>query len=120
MRNATSDRQVFEGVRQTSSGPFGLLPAQMVIARKRIWSIAVALALTCPLAALADQGRPVAASDLSGKTICWNDGWRITYAADGKYLLTRDNQPGHWPRWWWSIQWPGVVEIKEGYRQRYL
>jgi len=106
------------GVRHSSPALFDALSEGVIVVRKHIWNVAIALALTWPLAALADEGRPVAGRDLSGKKICWDDGGYSIYAADGKYLVGRDNQPGRWPRTW-SIQSPGVVEINEGYRQVY-
>jgi hypothetical protein len=33
--------------------------------------------------------RPVTAADLSGKSICWNDGDRQTYSSGGKFSSTR-------------------------------
>ena len=82
-----------------------------MIAKKLRIGVAVAVAMTCPALAYADEGRPVTESDLSGKKICWNNGWDATYAADGKYFSSRGNR-SHW-----SVPSPGIVKIGNRYRQ---
>jgi hypothetical protein len=60
---------------------------------------AVATAGVFPLDALA---RPVTTADLSGKTICWNDGDRQTYSPGGKFSSTR------WGTGTWRVTANGV------------
>jgi hypothetical protein len=73
-----------------------------------------------PAFAQAQAGKPVTAADLSGKTVCWDDGWRITYAADGGYLSARGDAPvvrGHTR---WSISSLGTLKLDRGEKQQYL
>ena len=52
-------------------------------------------------------------NDLAGKTICWDDGWRITYARDGSYFGARGDAPAvnhHTAKW--SISEEGVVDVE--------
>lgn len=86
--------------------------------------VVIAVAMACPVLAYAEDGRPVTASDLSGRTVCWSDGWHMTYARDGRYFGTREDKPKRAPgpndHQLWSISEPGVVEINDGHRERYL
>ena len=59
-----------------------------------------------PLLAAAEEGRPVAAADLSGKTICWNDGRVTTYYPDGRETDSRGVHSI------WSVPEPGVVQYR--------
>jgi hypothetical protein len=55
------------------------------------------------------QGRPIAAKDIAGKTICWSrSGTRGNFAANGGYTDNR-HQPGYHDQW--SIPEPGVLRI---------
>jgi hypothetical protein len=54
--------------------------------------------------AFAEDGRPVTAQDISGKTICWEDGRRNTFAVDGRYTSTAGRHSK------WSVIEPGVVK----------
>ncbi len=87
--------------------------------RLSLWAAAALIAV--PALAQAQAGRPVTAADLSGKTICWEDGWRITYAGGGGYLGARGNSSAanpHHERW--SLLDPGVVQVDREGKQRYL
>ena len=61
-----------------------------------------------PLLAAAEEGRPVTAADLSGKTLCWNDGVVTTYYPDGRLS---DNRGLHTI---WSVPEPGLVKYRYG------
>jgi hypothetical protein len=80
--------------------------------------VVLVLALLSSPFAKAEEGRPVTASDLSGRTICWSDGWRLTYAADGRYFGDRANQPPKDHRTddgrRWAFLEPGVIQIDSG------
>jgi hypothetical protein len=82
-----------------------------LIAKKCVWAIA-AFGVMWPVLAAADEGRPVTAADLSGKTICWNGsgGLVVTYRADGR---TSNNRGGHSI---WSVPEPGLVKFLNHYR----
>ena len=82
-----------------------------MIARKPASGVALAFALTWPVAALADEGRLVTAADLAGKKICWEDGAVVTFAANGGY----SNSIGWRTRW--IVSSPGIVEIGPIYRE---
>jgi hypothetical protein len=60
---------------------------------------ALAITATAPFEAFA---RPVTAADLSGKSICWNDGDRQTYSPGGKFSSTR------WGEGTWRVTAHGV------------
>jgi hypothetical protein len=66
-------------------------------------------ALMWPVLAAADDGRPVTAADLSGKTICWGRGNIVTYHADGR---EENNHGGHSI---WSVPEPGLVKFRYRY-----
>jgi hypothetical protein len=72
---------------------------------------AVVFASAWPTEISAQAGRPVSASDLSGKTICWSDGMRSTYADSGRYT----NNKGAHTRW--SVPEPGIVHVGSSERQ---
>lgn len=80
--------------------------------------VVLALTLLSSPFAEAEEGRPVTAADLSGRTICWSDGWRLTYAANGRYFGDRVGLPlkdhrtddGHR----WVLQEPGVIQVDSG------
>lgn len=72
---------------------------------------AVLLASACPTEIFAQTGRPASASDVSGKTICWNDGGRGTYAANGQFT---NRQGAHTT---WSVPAPGVIRVGSSERQ---
>jgi hypothetical protein len=57
------------------------------------------------------NGRPVSAKDLSGKTICWNDGIKETFAADGVQTSNRSRRAK------WSVLEPGVLLVGRRYTQ---
>ena len=57
------------------------------------------------------DGRPVQASDLAGKTICWDMGVVARYGRDGRF----ENSNGADTRW--QVSEPGVIQIGNGYRQ---
>jgi hypothetical protein len=59
----------------------------------------LAIAATLPFDAFA---RPVAAADLSGKSICWNNGDKQTYSPGGKFTSTR------WGEGTWRVTAHGV------------
>ena len=63
------------------------------------FSAALAIVAAFPLNALA---RPVTAADLSGKSICWNDGDKQSYSPDGKFSSTR------WGEGTWRVTGHGV------------
>jgi hypothetical protein len=63
------------------------------------FSATVAMAAIFPLDALA---RPVTVADLSGKTICWNDGDKQSYSPGGKFSSTR------WGNGTWRVTAHGV------------
>jgi len=74
--------------------------------------LALALTFLSPSLAKAEEGRPVTAADISGKTICWSDGWRMTYAADGHYFGDRADKPptAHPDSRQWVFLEPGVIQ----------
>jgi len=61
-----------------------------------------------PVLAAAQEGRPVTAADLSGKTICWGR-IRVSYLPDGRTLSGR----GHYSVW--SVPEPGLVKFRIRY-----
>jgi hypothetical protein len=75
--------------------------------------LCAAAALTaCATLAHAEAVRPVTTQDLAGKTICWDDGWRITYAGDGSYFGARGDAPAvNHHKAQWSISEEGVVDV---------
>jgi hypothetical protein len=58
-------------------------------AKFALLGIALVFASACPTAIFAQAGRPASASDVSGKTICWNDGGRSVYSANGQFTNNR-------------------------------
>jgi hypothetical protein len=80
--------------------------------------IILALVFLSSSLAEAEEGRPLTAADISGKTICWDDGWRLTYAANGRYFGDRIDQPpkdhrvddGHR----WVFVEAGVIKVDSG------
>lgn len=76
-----------------------------MITKKCVLGIA-AFAMMWPVLATADEGRPVTAADLSGKTVCWGiGGYKVTYYSNG----TESNNRGRHSTW--SIPEPGVVKF---------
>ena len=63
------------------------------------FSVALAIAGAFPIQAFA---RPVTAADLSGKSICWNDGDKQSYLPGGKFSSTR------WGKGTWRVTAHGV------------
>jgi hypothetical protein len=61
---------------------------------------------------LPPEGRPVTASDISGKKICWDNGRWGYYAAGGEFSNDRGNHHRQW-----SVPEPGVIKTGVGYRQ---
>jgi len=57
------------------------------------------------------DGRPVQASDLAGKTICWDMGVVARYGRDGRFANSRGAETR------WRVTEPGVIQIGQGYRQ---
>jgi hypothetical protein len=83
--------------------------------------LAAAALFAWPALAQAQANRPATAADLAGKTVCWDDGWRITYAKGGRYLGARgDAPPANHHNERWAISEPGVVQIDREGVQRYL
>jgi hypothetical protein len=80
--------------------------------------VILALAFLCSPLAEAQEGRPITGADLSGKTICWSDGWRLTYAANGRYFGDRVGQPPKDHRTDDGHRWvplePGVIQVDSG------
>jgi hypothetical protein len=74
-------------------------------------------ATVCPVLAAAQEGRPVTAADLSGKTICWSGDLQVTYHADGK---TSSNHRGHLSHSIWSVTEPGLVRFRNHYRSMFV
>ncbi len=75
-----------------------------------IWLV-MAFFLIVPSASKADQGRPVTAQDLVGKTYCWENGGKGTYGAGGSF----SNNKGYHGTW--SVTEPGVVLVGNRYNQ---
>ena len=76
----------------------------------RKWALgAVAFAITWPVLAAADEGRPVTAADLSGKKVCWYGGLVVTYQANG--ITLEKHRDGHLRRSTWSVPEPGLVQF---------
>jgi len=42
------------------------------------------------------SGRPITAKDLSGKTVCWNDGIKETFEADGFQISSQSRRRRKW------------------------
>ncbi len=63
--------------------------------------------------AAAEEGRPVTAADLSGKTVCWGN-LVVTYEADGR---TSNNRGGHSI---WSVPQPGLVHFHYRYTNMFV
>jgi hypothetical protein len=82
-----------------------------MIARRTLFGFVVALVSAHSTQIFAQAGRPVSAADLSGKTICWSDGTRSTYAANGQYT---NNKGGHTV---WSVPKPGILHAGSKERQ---
>jgi hypothetical protein len=85
-----------------------------LVAKKHVPGIA--FAMIWPVLAAADEGRPVTAADLSGKTICWNGkgGLVVTYHADGR---TSSKRGGHSV---WSVPKPGLVKFRYRYTPMFV
>ena len=66
----------------------------MIATRLQI-CLATMLAILRTASAFADEGRPVIASDVAGKKVCWNTGQWDMYGADGQFT----NNYGHHSRW---------------------
>jgi hypothetical protein len=73
--------------------------------------LAAMLAILQAASAFADEGRPVIASDVAGKKVCWNTGQWDMYEADGQFK----NNYGHHSRW--SIPEPEILKRGAQYRQ---
>jgi hypothetical protein len=82
-----------------------------MIGKITLLGFAIVLVPACPTQTFAQSGRPVSARDISGKTICWSDGARSTYAANGQYT---NDQGLHSV---WSVPQPGVVRFGSRERQ---
>jgi len=78
---------------------------------KTLPGMIAALAISGPMAALAEDGRPVTVKDLAGKTYCWNSGRVATYAANGRV----SNDAGKTMDW--TVVEPGVVKVGAKYQQ---
>ena len=76
----------------------------MLTAKKSVVGTA-ALAMMWPVLAAAEEGRPVTAADLSGKTVCWAGGYKTTYYADGRESNSRGRHST------WSVPEPGLVQF---------
>jgi hypothetical protein len=72
--------------------------------------LVVIFASAYPVEVFAQAGRPAAASDFSGKTICWSDGLKAVYAANGQFT---NNKGAHTV---WSVT-PGVLHVGSAVRQ---
>jgi hypothetical protein len=59
------------------------------------------------------DGRPITASDLSGKKLCWDTGYWDIFAANGDYSNIRNPKP-HMK---WSVPEAGVVHTGTTYWQ---
>ena len=57
------------------------------------------------------EGRPVAAGDISGKKICWNNGNEVFYMANGHFTSWGGDHGT------WSIPEPGLIHVGYIYRQ---
>jgi hypothetical protein len=73
---------------------------------------AIALAFLSPATA-----SMVTTADLSGKTICWDEGWKDTYAPGGKLHSTRYGE-GTWSATANGVEilaqsWPGLKTIEK-------
>lgn len=75
-----------------------------MVAKKCVLVFAVVV-LMWPALADGDEGRPVTAADLSGKTVCWNGGLVTSYYADGREINN------HGRRSLWSVPEPGLVRF---------
>jgi hypothetical protein len=76
-----------------------------MIARHSLFGVIFACTGICVMGAFAQPGgRPVAAKDFSGKNVCWNEGRRDVYGADGKFT----SYSGHHTTW--SVPEPGVLK----------
>lgn len=73
--------------------------------------IGIALMALFDTAALSDEGRPVAAADIAGKKICWNNGRSATFAANGQYTNDRNQHST------WSIAQGGILHIGNDYTE---
>jgi len=69
--------------------------------------------------ALSQEGRAVTANDISGKKICWDNGYWDKYAANGQHFwglgATDQTTPGG--HYTWTITEPGVIRTGSKYRQ---
>jgi hypothetical protein len=82
-----------------------------MIAKKCVLAFAAAV-LMSPVLATAQEGRPVTAADLSGRTICWSGVLKVTYHPDGK---TSSELRGHLSHSVWSVPEPGLVKFRRRY-----
>lgn len=64
------------------------------------------------------DGRPITASDLSGKKLCWDTGYWDVFAANGDYSnIRRPTPPMNKPHMKWSVPEVGVVHTGRTYWQ---
>jgi hypothetical protein len=82
----------------------------MIATRLRI-RVAAMLAILRAASAFADEGRPIIASDVAGKKVCWNTGQWDIYKADGQFTNNHGRHSG------WSVPEPGVLKRGPQYRQ---
>jgi hypothetical protein len=74
-------------------------------ARHLLFGAVFACAGVCMTGAFAQSGgRPIIAEDFSGKSVCWNDGRRDVYGADGKFIWYSGRHST------WSVPEPGVLK----------
>ena len=73
--------------------------------------LAAMLAILRAASAFADEGRPVIASDVAGKKVCWNTGQWDMYEADGRFTNNYGHHSG------WSILQPWILKRGAQYRQ---
>jgi hypothetical protein len=67
-----------------------------MIARHLLFGVVFACTGVCVTGAFAQLGGgPVTAKDFSGKNVCWNEGRRDVYGADGKFT----SYSGHHTTW---------------------
>jgi hypothetical protein len=82
-----------------------------LIAKKYIPGIA-AFTMMWPVLSAADEGRPVTAADLSGKTVCWTGDLKVTYTLTERGSSNRRGRLSHSI---WSVPEPGVVKFRIRY-----
>src|ERR1700677_989316 len=84
--------------------PFGKKEKRRMIATRLPIRVAATLAILRATSAFADEGRPIVASDVAGKKVCWNTGQWDMYEADGQFT----NNYGRHSKW--SVPEPGVLK----------